>query len=833
MNRIINEAKEALNAKTWNEQLQFIQFVEEIIMDDIDSISFEEIQSCFSVLSKYVTNENKNLVQRSMKIIEALCQCYNDFPVKFYNSMDKDVSLIFKSVFKCLNDNRPNIREQSIKTLQLLIKITGFTAFCQNTLDQASSFCIEGQSNVIQFLKQHQYDMNDNEWKLIFHFLLHTYEGKVPALKNKALDLFKNDKFLNQLQINLSTFNPSQKKTFQAFLDRQTVKVENSLTNENNDYDLDDDVAIDINSSVFSHKQRQKELKDTDGLFLLTDVSSFGPFTHRLSLDIRDVFDDKISDLLLSQQSIVRVTAVDDLREIFCCSMKNFEYSVDIIIRWCLIQFLSWQLNISQASLSLLTDMLDYYKNNEKFKLTSKEVHIITPIVLWCMANQSEAFKYLLQQVKYFSFERDYNDSLLMSLSLDHIPVIIHIFDELKTVKCFDTIRGRLEELSQESTTSFAREECKKLLMKHNPLSPRKSLMTKNPVKTLQMHIKKIKNNPDGIANCRDIFGQILDMFDSKTLNRREIRYLLYCTHAFMSEPVLYCQINMNDFSTLVSLLCEFSLRCPAEFFDALISVGYAIATVQASISIFDTLINFISQNISSQNKNSFSYQIFRIGIQLIAINQSMNDLQHFKSFAKSVIGRFQSKDDLRARLCRELLAEILIIENGSIIQFGENKNNIVHNSFMPKSPESVSTSNGSTIANGNGEELHEFVRILKRLMKLETRFESIQELISFSERYPREKIIETIVKLSPLLGRHIEEMKNKNNLKLKSTPSNRRNENISKNIYNSFAKQSRPSSRSSKRLSDGYDLKKLMKSRIPLAEHKNSSKIPSFKKKY
>lgn len=890
MNRIAIEAEVALNAKTWNEQRQFIEHVEELLMDDDNSITVDEIQICFNVFSKYVTDDNKNLVQRSMKIVEALCQSFKESQAKNSNSQLKNVSQIFKSVFLCLNDSRPNIREQSVRTLQSLISISGLTLLCQNTFEQASSFSADGRVEVIQLLKQHQDDMIEQEWKLIFNFLIQSYEDKIPTIKSKAQDLYKHEMFLSQLQQNISKLNPSQKKVFQALLDKQasSAAAGNAGGSENNNFDgqnqfdesnIDDGdskgnrkAVIDLNTSAFSRKQRQSELKDSDGLFLITDVSTYGPFMHRLSLDIRDVFDDEVSELLLSQQSIVRVSAVDRLREIFNGSMKNFEYSVDIIIRWCLIQFLGWQLNISQASLSLLTDMFDRCINNQKFTLTSKEVHIITPIVLWCMATESDAFKYLLQQVRHLGAEKDYDESLLMSLSLDHIPVITHIFDELKQSKNVECIRGQLEELSQEATTSFVREECKKLLQKLTPLSPRKSQSMNEPVKRLQVYITQIKTNPDGIEDCREIFGYILDMFDRKTKDAREIRYLLYCTHAFLSEPVLICQVNMNDFSTLVSSLCEFSLECPLEFFDALVSIGFVVASIHTNVSIFDAIINFMTKNYSTQNRRSFSSQMFTIGIQLMAVNQNSSDLPQLKSFAKSVIGQFPSKDDLRAGLCRTLLSEILIIENqkkneaamlksiedGSFIQFRNNNstangnssllnNNVTNNNTsMINMSELDSTQNVSTMNQNNNEDLFELLRILKRLTRQETRFESIRELISFDERFPGEKIIETIVKLSPLLGKHIEAIRARNggnSSRPSSRSSNRGDDDLNRSFGSSSGKGSRPSSRSSQRQSSvGHDQQNSSRSRISSSSAgaanrqqglKNSSKISNIRSKH
>lgn len=847
MNRIAEEAKIALNAKASEEQMKFIENIEELLMDDDNVISLDEIQTCFSVLSKYILDDNKNLVQRSMTIIEALCESYKDSIAQAGEESkindNSTTNLIFKSTFQCLNDPRPNIREQTVRTIQALIALSTFTLFCQNIADQALSFSTDGQIEVIQILKQHQEDMQDSEWNLIFHFLVQCYDDKNSTIKSNAQELCKNESFLTPLQDNFTKLNTQQKKLFQPMLDSKPPSSGfNKGFNPFDETNLDDADSkrgkfpskkipknvVELNTSAFSRKKRQSGLKDSDGLFLLTDFSTFTPFMRRLSLDIKDVFDDELSDMLLSQQSYIRVSAVNKLREIFDGAMKNFENSVDILIRWCVIQFLGWQLNISQASLSLLSDMFDRCTGADNFSLTSKEVHILIPIVLWCTTTESDAFKYLLQQIKTLSKEKDYADSLIMSLSLDHLSVITCIFDELKQMKSVDSIKGQLQELNMESTKTMIRYECKKLLQKLTPLSPRRMQSLSEPVSRLQLYITQIKTNPEGIEDCHEIFGYLLDLFDKKLKNGRDIRYLLYCTHAFLSEPILILQINMNDFTTLVTSICEFSIECPLEFNDAIMSLGYVIASVHTNISIFDALINFITKHYSTQTRRGFAFQMFTIGIQMMAINQNSNELMQLKQFAKSVIGQYSAKDDMRAVLCRNLLSEILLIdgqkkndiemvkkfEESNVVRPRPVQNNNNSMNISEQEQNSIIQQNASLLAANSNEDLFDFLRILKRLSRQESRFEAIRELIAFDDRFPGEKIVDTIVRLSPLLGKHIESIRNRSNSSNNSRPSSRTSNRGDDDMNRSFGyngsgsrNNSRPSSRSSQRQSSvGYE---------------------------
>ena len=799
MDRISQEEIEsALKATTWNEQRRFIEHVEELLMDEDELITNSEIQNCFHVLGKFVTDENKNLVQRSMKIIEALCQTLKD-----KNGVNNTEDVL-KSVYQCLNDNRPNIREQSSRTINSLMKITKFDYFTQLTKDSAANFSSEGKQEILQILLNIQDEMSENDWDAIFQFLLLCYEDKSQQVKNKCQELCKNDKFAQVINKNNDKLTPAQKKIFQPILDRivQTNNIETAPAQENQNQV--NRPIIDLNTSAFSRKQRQAELKDTDGLFLIIDVSTFIPFQHRLSLDVRDVFDDEISEMLLSQQSQVRVSAIDQLRAIFDSSIKNFENSIDIVIRWCVINFLGWQLNVSQASLNLLVD--EFARCSEKFQLTTKEVHIIVPIVLWCMATESEAFKVLLSQVRRLSKEKDFNNSLLVSLSLDHVAVIAQVFDELKQSTDIDSIKGRLRELSIEGN-SMVSVECKKLLQRLTPSSPR-NLKVQDTVSKLQELISKIKTNPDEISDSRSIFGFLLDMLEKRPTEPREIRYMLYCIHAFLSEPYLVEEINLDDFVKLTSELCEFSTSCPTEFFDALLAIGFAAVSIHSNVSVFDALLEYIGRNYETQTRRSFAFQTFMIGIQLISVSQNSSDLSQLRAFAKSAIGQYPGKDDLRSILCRTLLSEIVALESQQKAEAELFRN--IEDKFkfnVPAAPNNsveIDANDQEVSVIASGEEFYEFLHILSRLTRYETRTEAIKELLLFDEKFPGEKVVDIIVKLSPLLGKNIETMRNKNN-------------------------GSRPSSRNSFRVDNNNDLNSSFGSRLMKQSPKPSPKQNSM----
>ncbi|OHT07447.1 hypothetical protein TRFO_24346 [Tritrichomonas foetus] len=766
------EIESALHASTWVEKRLFIEHVEELLMDEDEPISNIEVESCLPVLNNFISDENKNLVQRSMKILEALCQ-----------NIEKDalnnISSIFHNVFQCINDSRSNIREQSIRTINSLVSKSRVFHLTQCISEAANNFSYEGKFELISLLLTHLDDFTDGDFENVFNFIIHCYEDKNMTIKNKSQEFFKNDQFLTYLQNNFEKLSPSHKKILSTFLEKKLTSQNEALNNSlhivsHNEPSKKPKEVIYLNTSAFLRKQRQSELKESDGMFLITDVSTFVPFMRRLSLDIRDVFDDEVSDLLLSQQSSYRVFAVDRLREIFESSIKNFENSVDIILRWCSIQFLGFQLNVSQASLNLLIDM--FGQCSEKFVLTSKEVKTIMPIILWCTATESEAFKYLMTHLRKYSKEKDFNESLLMSLSLDHLAIITHVFDELKASTNLQSVEGQLKELCVEGKPVISA-ECNKLLNRLMPLSPRKAQHIKDPVSRLQDYITIIKGSPCDGDDSRNIFGFILDTLEKSPTDVREVRYLLYCLHSFLSEPLFINEINLDDFVRLISALCEFSTTCPVEFMDALLSIGFVVVSIHSNVSIFETLIDFIGRNYETQTRRSFAFQTFTVGIQLISVSQNQTELSQLRAFVKSSMSQFPAKDDLRGILCRTLLSEIVSLEKQQdfeaemcrtieekLLMTTNNNNNL---SEIDANMHSIS-------AMATNDDLFEFLGILSRLTRQETRNDAIRELLSFEEKYPSEKIVDIIVKLSPLLGKNIENMKNRYAKQSNSRPSSR-----------------------------------------------------------
>ena len=780
-------AKAACEAENWDEQRIYIEKIEELLMDREGNLSQNEVEQIFHILSSIISKDNLRATQRSLKIIDAIC----DFPSK--ESVSGAIGEIFGAVLTCLNNQHKNIREQCVKTITSLCSNSSWSVFAKEVGSGRMKFDADSEKSVLQIIVANSSDFSDEDWGELVVFIVGCLESKTSLVKSKALEITKNENFVAALNKNTAKLSSAQKKLVLNLLDRRAIRnVEEQPEDEKNgDEQNMASGAITLNTSAFSRKLRQREMKIEDGLQLLCDITSWNDFMKKLSLDIRDVFDDDVASLLLSQQSQDRLSGVEALRDIYDSSIANFEHSADIVIRWCCFQFLGRHLNVSQAALLMMLE--EFSAVPKSFSLSKVEMSFAVPIVLWCIATESSAYTGLLHELAAHSSDTDFASALLLTLKLQHSVVIQTVFDELKTIPDLSGVEGELKKL-KESPFGFVRSESERALLRLTPCSPENGKKTVGSVEKLQREITRIKNSPESIADAQNLLGFIISEFESMPKMAREVRYLLYCTNSFLSEPLLASVVNISDYKTLINLLCEFSLRCSSEYAEALDAIAFSLVTLRADIVLFDCLVSFIGEHREKLDRSSFASRFFSIGISMIAVSQSSGDLGELRTFAKNVIGQGNiSKDDLRAVLCRSLLAEIVCVqeqqkvENDYYFKFND--------SFLQPPPhESTFVDEAEPLPPVSNDCL-DFFRVIEKLSRRETRADGVRELCQYDDRFPGERIVDTVIRLTPSLRRDIEAYRASKSGRPSSRSSSRAGATTS---------GSRPSSRSSYRASSG-----------------------------
>ena len=588
----------------------------------------------------------------------------------------------------------------------------------------------------------------------LLSFVLACLDDKSAAVRNLAAEIARTQEFAEIITASLSKLTASQKRLVEGILQKPPVEeitevpVKASVAPKKTKKGY-------LNTSAFSRKARQENMTERDGINLLLKPSSFVSFFKQVSLDIHDVFDDGLANLLISNSIGDRMQAVERMRAVF--DAKTFENCLDVCLRWCGAQFLGRQLSVANSALSFLLDNI-----TSDVTVARVEVCFIVPIITWCIATQSDAYSNLLDKLLCCCSPCDLCDALLIPLELDHSVVTSTVFEELAKIDDISAIDKQIKKLT-EHENMFVRESAKSLLFRVGPASPRKRAGSLDPIGMLQAHIQKIKTAPMYISNPAAMFCSLLDQYERVPTDPTQIRYLLYATHAFLTEPVLVMSVHQKDFITLAELMCEFSLQIEGDFSEALSSIGFVLVTIVSQMSLFQSLLDFIEEHKGQVKRQSFPCQLFSVGVSLLAVSYESTDLNQLRELAKSIISRSDlPRDDIRAVLCRSLLAEIISLEQQELIISGRDRDKEQMSPVRPKSPvketvERISPKKQVPEVETVPERMILF-NILKKLTRNQTKAEGIQELIKFDEE-AKENVSVTITKLIPGLKQDIEDM--------------------------------------------------------------------------
>jgi hypothetical protein len=177
--------------------------------------------------------------------------------------------------------------------------------------------------------------------------------------------------------------------------------------------------------------------------------------------------------------------------------------------------------------------------------------------------------------------------------------------------------------------------------------------------------------------------------------------------------------------------------------------VGLKLACFETSLGLFETLIHFIGENSGVLTRRSLPCQMFAMATSALAISRANGDLQSIRSFAKRILAHDGiAKDDLRAVLCRSLLSEIVAVEQQLLVEADMFPVEECETSPSERPVEEV------TVDRLNGVDI---LRLIDGLSHQETKAEALRRLIDLDDRFPLERIAETVAGLDSSIQKDIE----------------------------------------------------------------------------
>ncbi|EAY18693.1 hypothetical protein TVAG_062980 [Trichomonas vaginalis G3] len=730
----------AFKANDSKSQLEYIEDIEnQLIDDDNDIVDATFCENCFKILPKYLQNDDKAVRQRSLKILEHIGT--KDFQIP------EDTTTVCYSIILCLTDQRENIKSQALRTLTSLLSVIPAGFFIQQFDQFNNNFSSEIRNELISYINEKIDTLTINDWKSCMLLIATAVEDKVENTKLIAQVFSKNQDFTDALQQAFASLPSSQQKLLHQYIDASGIEVDKSKSMISEIVETPE-ATIAINSSAFSRKSRNEQMSEEDGLKLIHDSTAFAPFLASLSNDVRDVFDDDISKLLLSTLYVDRLSALESLRTAFK-PPKKFQYTIDIMLKWCGIQFLMRQVSCAQAALGLLLDNLQ-----EGIKVSKVELTFIVPIVLWCIATKSDAYSDLLDALKFSSKNSDYAYALLKSISLEHSAIITIIFEELGKLDDLTSVESQLKDLSH-NRLKIISEPAKQLLFSIAPkgVDGDGNIDTSDPIAALQAQIERIRSIPEFIRNQREIFSFLFSLYEDQPTDERLVRYLLYCTYAFLSEPTLISAIENQSLVALFNSMLNFSLDIDQKFSEPMNAIGFILVTVVPVFSLYQSLIMFIDKQPERITRQTFVYNVFMTANSLFCLDRVGADLMMLRDYVKDAITRYGDvpKEDLRPVLYKSLLTETVTLDQQRRMTsefFKQNQSvdqRIVGKVAMEEEYEEPPemTVNDKLI----------FVKIVDKIGTMATKQEGIQELIQFDqENKCNNGAINAVCKLAPML---------------------------------------------------------------------------------
>ena len=728
-----------MDSKDSKSQLESIEKIETILLDEDEELDDDVISFCFNVLPNYLQNEDKAVRQRSLGVLEFIGSRKLTIP--------EDVTSLCNSIILCFTDSRKNIRTQAYRTMNSLNNLIPCSPFISAIENYNQSFSQETRNDLILFFKENIENLTEKDWEKSIPLIAQVLEDKSENSKIVTQLFVENDLFKKALQKILFNLPQSQQKLLKQYSELNDDEQTSQRTSKNQE-DNSEGVKINVNSSAFARKGRNEQMTPEDGFNLVRSASFFPSFINILSDDIRNCFDDDISKLLLSNSYLDRLTAINILKNAFK-DQKIFQNTIDIILRWSGAQFLKRQVSVAQAALNLLNENLV-----KGIKVSKVELYFIVPIILWSVATKSAAYGDVLDGLKQCSKPTDYAVVLLKCLEFGHSTIISNVFEELRRVEDLSAIEPQLKELAR-NRLSIISEPAKTLLLSLAPktIESDGQLDTTDPITTLQLLIQKIRTIPELIKNPQDIFNFLYIQFqEEKPSDDRHVRYLLYCTHAFLSEPILISAVDQQNLPAFFSAVLNFSKTMDQKYIEALNAIGFILVTVVPVYSLYQSLIEYCEEHSDELTRFCFAYQVFLTANSLFCLDRVGDDLPLVRSLAKEALSNRSNapnRDPLLYCL-KSLLTEVVTLEQ-------QRRMNL---EFFKTNEQVDAAITGKMAANElttiNDLPLTDkliFVKIVDKLGSPATLREGIEELIAFdSENNLNNSAINAVCKLAPNL---------------------------------------------------------------------------------
>ena len=453
----------ARTTKKWEEQKRFLESIKAGLEKCMSSITSADLGPLLRVMKQYISDGNKNLVYRSLCLLEEIAKAAD-------KGIAKETAILANGLIAAWSDQRANIREQATKTIDAFCVHSGPSIFVKILESMVIKPSSDARLEIVKWIHSHLNEINQSDTEKIIPFILQCAEDRSAAtrqsglqiasvLRNSMPDAFnvalKNLPNSSQREITKhidsgqqSKKAPSSPEKTKKSQNKANASTANSQATNANVNPPNNEKAVPQNTNeekslsskpvlrftvTPTQNKKVKRLKQQSaslGLSLILNRQNVQTLIEKLKFDVQSILPPTVAQKLMSSLASDQIEAIQDLNVLFSSDPQLVCMCSDIIVKWLSIR-------IFEKNTKVIIDGICFLMKIFSEELISlQEMELLVPLILWSSENKTQqvidsCFD-LLFVIRLHSDPSEYSTVLRSCFEICNERSLIHLFDELQ-----------------------------------------------------------------------------------------------------------------------------------------------------------------------------------------------------------------------------------------------------------------------------------------------------------------------------------------------------------------------------------------------------------------
>lgn len=435
-----DQIEEAEFTKKWTDQRDFLTNVETAFLECKDVISNEDLDAIMRVLKKYLGENNKNLVLKSLTVLEQILKV-SDKEIKRF------ASLFAPSLVAAWGDNRANIREQATKVINAFVVYSTPSPFIRVISSASFKSNNDSRPEVMRFLAGHIKEIHHSDMERILPLLMQCLEDRVGSTRQLAIQVAGvvratvPDAFESQLL----RLTPASQRTIRNYfetapqpLPRSTVppaRQEPEPQVQPKKLVKPEPPAPELPkyASTPTSAKKQRRLKQQPaqlGLSIIGNKQTAALVLEKLKSDAQELLPSSVCHKLFSNMVTDQTEGLQEMKVLYTDDPSLVVFCSDIFVRWLAIKLLEKNTKVITDGIKFVIDMF----SGEKVSM--QEIETLVPVVFWCLDSKSgdvsDIVIDILFLIRVHSDPAEYSTVLRDCLEGCGVAALVQLFTELQ-----------------------------------------------------------------------------------------------------------------------------------------------------------------------------------------------------------------------------------------------------------------------------------------------------------------------------------------------------------------------------------------------------------------